>query len=334
MKSRIKNSLFLAVVALFFTSSSKAQTSLVEFIGFEELKSSIPSGEVWNGSNGQTQYTVPDSIFQAKLSMNIGWDTSWGGYWKDQWAFSRKNVTTLEPSDFSKHLYAAKAGQGVEEGGEVYAIGTQNAYFLNPDPIKQYVDGFYITNTTFAYNSMAFGDNFAKKFNAFDKDSFILNIHMYLNGTLQKTQQVILADFRSDDTTKHFLLDTWQFVGLTTTTDSIHFELQSSDVGDFGINTPLYFALDKIAIIHTGSVKKVKPSTLSVYPNPATDKIQIAEFAKVRTIEICDYRGMKLQSMGLNDGQLDISSLSVGMYWLRAQMYDGSTSTATFIKHN
>ena len=334
MKNHIKNILLTAFAALFSMASLKAQISLVEFIGFEELKSVIPSGEVWNGSNGQTQYSAPDSLFQAELSMNIGWDTSWGGYWKNQWAFSRKNITTVEPSDFSKHLYAAKAGKGAEEQGEVYAIGSQNAFFLNPDPIKQYVDGFYITNTTFAYNSMAFGDNFAKKFTAADKDSFVLNIHLFLNGKLQKTQQVILADFRSTDTTKHMLLDTWQWVGLNATTDSIQFELQSSDVGDFGINTPLYFALDKIAIIHTGSVNKINTLTLSLYPNPATDKIHITEFAKVRSVEICDYRGMKLKAMNLDGGQLDISALSEGMYWVRALMNDGSMATSSFIKHN
>lgn len=334
MKNPIKNILLTAVATLFSMASLKAQINLVEIIGFEELKSIIPSGEVWNGSNGQTQYRAPDSLFQAKLSMNIGWDTSWGGYWKNQWAFSRKNITTLEPSDFSKHLYAAKAGKGAEEQGEVYAIGTQNAFFLNPDPIKQYVDGFYITNTTFAYNSMAFGDNFGKKFSAADKDSFVLNIHLFLNGKLQKTQQVILADFRSTDTTKHMLLDTWQWVGLNTTTDSIHFELQSSDSGEYGINTPLYFALDKIAIIHTGSVNKIKALTLSLYPNPATDKIYIAEFAKVRSVEICDYRGMKLKAMYLDGGQLDISALSEGMYWVRALMNDGSRATSSFIKYH
>jgi hypothetical protein len=332
MKNHIKNILLTALATLFSMASLKAQISLVEFIGFEELKSVIPSGEVWNGSNGQRQYSAPDSLFQAELSMNIGWDTSWGGYWKNQWAFSRKNITTVEPSDFSKHLYAAKAGKGAEEQGEVYAIGSQNAFFLNPDPIKQYVDGFYITNTTFAYNSMAFGDNFAKKFTA--NDSFILNISMFLNGALKQTKQVVLADFRSSDTSKHFLLDTWQRVGLTATTDSIHFELQSSDVGDNGINTPLYFALDKIAVIHTGSVNKLKPLTLSVYPNPATDKIKIAEFAKVRSVEICDYRGMKLKAMYLDGGQLDISALSEGMYWVRALMNDGSMATSSFIKHN
>ena len=334
MKNSIKNILLTAFAALFSMASLKAQISLVEFIGFEELKSVIPSGEVWNGSNGQTQYSAPDSLFQAALSMNIGWDTSWGGYWKNQWAFSRKNITTVEPSDFSKHLYAAKAGKGAEEQGEVYAIGTQNAFFLNPDPVNQFIDGFYITNTTFAYNSMAFGDNFAKKFTANDKDSFILNISIFLNGELKQTKQVVLADFRSSDTTKHFLLDTWKYVGITTQSDSIHFELLSSDIGNFGINTPTYFALDKIAIIHTGSVNKLKPLTLSVYPNPATDKIKIAEFAKVRSVEICDYRGMKLKAMYLDGGQLDISALSEGMYWVRALMNDGSMATSSFIKYN
>jgi len=328
----MKNALLAFLVTFVSLSTLKSQTALVEQIGFEELKSVIPTGEVWNGSNGLIQYRTPDSLFQAKLSMNIGWDTAWGGYWKNQWAFSRKKITTLEPSDFSKHLYAAKVGAGAEEVGEVYAIGTQNATLINPDPIDQYVDGFYITNTTFAYNSMAFGDNFAKKFNAADKDSFILNIHLFLNGQLRKTHQVILADFRSADSTRHFLLDTWQWVGLSTQTDSIDFQLQSSDVGDFGINTPLYFALDKIIVVHTGNVNTIKPITLSLYPNPATDNLYIAEFAKIKSLEICDYRGMMLNKLSFENGKLDVYSFPEGMYWIRALMNDGTMSIASFIK--
>lgn len=332
LKNKMKNAVLVFLGTFVSFSTLKSQTALVEQIGFEELKPIIPTGEVWNGSNGLTQYESPDSLFQAKLRMNIGWDTAWGGYWKNQWAFSRKNITTLEPSDFSKHLYAAKAGAGAEDKGEVYAIGTQNATLINPNPIDQYVDGFYITNTTFAYNSMAFGDNFAKKFNAADKDSFILNIHLYLNGELQKTHQVILADFRSADSTKHFLLDTWQWVGLTTQTDSIDFELQSSDVGDFGINTPLYFALDRIFVVHAGSTHRINPISLTVYPNPTSNYLQVAEYAKIRSIEICDYRGMTMSKFNLFHGNIDVTFLPAGLYWIRAYRNDGTISTATFIK--
>lgn len=334
MKNRRNKTLINLFFALTCLGSLNGQTALIEQIGFEELKSEIPSGEVWNGSNGKTQYATPDSIFAARLSMDIGWDTAWGGYWKNQWAFSRKNVTTVEPSDYSKHLYAAKPGKGAEEQGEVYAIGTQNTYLLNPDPLNQFIDGFFITNTTFAYNSMALGDDFAKKFTANDKDSFILKVSVFLNGELKKTKHVVLADFRSSDTTKHFLLDTWQYVEMTTESDSIHFEMQSSDVGNFGINTPLYFALDRIVVVHRGSTKKPKNEPITVYPNPAINQLHIVDFAKIRSVDICDYRGGIINSVALQNGTLDISYLNEGIYWVRAHKHDGGIATSTFVKSN
>ena len=329
------NKTMLAVSLLFFGISSltrlNAQTTVLEFIGFEELKSEISNEEVWNGSNGKTQYEAPNSV---KLAMDIGWDTAFGGYWKNMWAFSRKSYNTLEPSDYGKHLYASKPGKGAEENGEIYAIGSQNTYLLNPDPNQQQIVGFYISNTTFAYNSMALGDNFAKKFIAEDKDSFVLDIRSYLNQTLVGETQVVLADFRSEDNTKNFILDSWQWVPMTNQmVDSIHFTLSSSDVGDFGINTPLYFALDNIEITLLNGLEKSKKQELSIFPNPATDQINFANSANIESVTICDYHGALMDAPPALF-PIDISRYPSGFYFVSAIMKDGTIATGKILKQN
>ncbi len=301
-------------------------------VGFEELKSNILPNEVWNGSNGNTQYTYDrDGI---NLDLQIGWDTTWGGYWSNMWAFSRKNITTLEPSDFGKHLYASKAGKGAEDTGVLYAIGTQNTYILNRNNTRQSIGGFYISNTTFAFNSMYFGDNFGKKFSAADKDSFVLNIRCYQNQTLLETKTVILADFRSTDTLSHGFLDTWQYVNLSfPDTDSIHFELQSSDVGDWGINTPLYFALDGIEMYKGLSTKKFQGPQVYCYPNPSSDILNFANIANIQSLEICDFRGVCILKTEFPGSNINISGLSNGLYWVRLLDAQGNFQTLSFLKN-
>jgi hypothetical protein len=60
-----------------------------------------------------------------------------------------------------------------------------------------------------------------------------------------------LADFRVSDNSQDYVVDDWTFVDLGTlgTVDSLSFELSSSDTGDFGMNTPAYFALDNLDAI-------------------------------------------------------------------------------------
>ena len=321
----------LLIAGMLSFTKLNAQTVVLENIGFEELKSEISNDEVWNGSNGKTQYEAPNS---AKLTMDIGWDTAFGGYWKNMWAFSRKNYNTLETSDYGKHLYASKPGKGAEESGEVYAIGSQNTYLLNPDPNQQQIVGFYIANTTFAYNSMALGDNFAKKFTAEDKDSFVLHIRSYANQSLVGETHVVLADFRNADNTQNYILDSWQWVPMTNqTVDSIHFTLTSSDVGDFGINTPLYFALDNIEITLLNGLEKSTKQNLSFFPNPATNQINIANSANIESLTICDFRGAFMDAPSAAF-PIDISRYPSGIYFLHAIMKDGSMATGKLLKQN
>lgn len=114
------------------------------------------------------------------------------------------------------------------------------------------ISGAFFTNTTYAYLSMRDGDAFAKKFGGAtgnDADWFKLIIKGIDNlGSYTGTVDFYLADFRSDDNSQDYIVDTWKWVDLTSLGDVIglEFSLASTDVGSWGINTPMYFAMDDL----------------------------------------------------------------------------------------
>jgi hypothetical protein len=73
----------------------------------------------------------------------------------------------------------------------------------------------------------------------------------------------------------------------------------------------------------------VSESSLTVYPNPATDKIQVSLRGNAPSeITITDMTGRTV-AQG-NTATLDVSGLSTGMYMLTAR-YGTETNTQTFI---
>ena len=97
------------------------------------------------------------------------------------------------------------------------------------------------------------GDLFAKQFGGStgdDPDFFKLSVYgIGEDGeALGVEVDFYLADYRFNDNSQDYILDTWELLDLSTLADarSLHFNLSSSDVGDFGMNTPAYFAIDSL----------------------------------------------------------------------------------------
>ena len=105
------------------------------------------------------------------------------------------------------------------------------------------VPGFYITNSSYAYNSMTGGDSFAKKFGK--GDWFKLTVTGYdAAGEVTGTKDYYLADLR--DPSKAYIINDWRYVDLSGLgkVSKLGFELSSTDNGDYGMNTPAYFCFD------------------------------------------------------------------------------------------
>ena len=108
-----------------------------------------------------------------------------------------------------------------------------------------------ITNSTYGALSMKNGDAFAKKFTSNDKDFFKVWIKGYAAGKVKDSLEVYLADFRYADLSQNYIQKDWKTVSLSkfVNIDSLNFSLESSDNGQWGINTPGYFTIDNIKFI-------------------------------------------------------------------------------------
>lgn len=175
-------------------------------------------------------------------------------------AWGVSNRTDLSTIGFSNALSAYHLPTG--GGGD----GSSNYLVANDDGITDATvefaqpvapQGMYVTNSTYAYLAVAAGDDgagFVKGAFAAD-DYFRLTVRgLDADQQVTGTSELFLADFR--DGASH-VLDNWTWLDLTplgSQVSALSFELDSTDVGMFGMNTPAYFAVDNL--------------TFSVVPEP------------------------------------------------------------------
>jgi hypothetical protein len=312
---------------LLLTSTATLRAQISE--GFENI--TLDSGKTLNGSDG----TEMHYFSTGEMNFPVSWDTTYK-YWASGWALSKVNYNKVEPSDYAKHLFSAATGYGVENGkGKTFIVG-QNGSFFNLKrknsgdyPLK----GFYVSNSTYAYNSMKFGDFVAKKFGGNtgkDQDSFVLIIRSYKQSKAVDSQRVVLADFRFSDSAKDYILNQWKFVTLKDAyTDSIAFDLVSSDNGQFGMNTPAFFVLDGVEFYGLNAVKN-NHKTCSIYPVPANDILNVKAESELVSAVVLDYAGRVLARAVLagKSAQIQVSQLPQGNYVLQVLTREGSFSKA------
>lgn len=119
----------------------------------------------------------------------------------------------------------------------------------------QTVLGADFTNTTYAYLSMLSGDNFTDAFGGptgDEADYFKLIIEgLDAGGASTGTVEFTLADYTSANNNFDYIVDAWTFVDLSTLgwVKQLAFSYESTDVGEYGINTPTYFAIDNLVAI-------------------------------------------------------------------------------------
>ncbi len=275
------------------------------------------------------------------------YDTSYGGVWSSGFAYSNKRDTAT-----SGYLnsYSAKIGSGYGGTGKyAVAYGELNMVKLTGAAIGKPVSGFYITNNTYAYNSMRDGDGFAKKFGdtthtglttgpGTAPDWFKLTVKGYLSGTAKPDSvEFYLADFRPAGTANDSIIKGWHWVNLLPLghVDSLTFLLSSSDTGMYGMNTPAHFCIDNFTTNETslGLNAAIAP-VFSVYPNPASDVLNISsDINGISSLTISDVLGNTVIALqaGTRSTAVDVSKLASGVYLVKLSG-DGFTTTLRFVK--
>lgn len=194
------------------------------------------------------------------------------------WAYTNHTDTTtpgFNPMTFVlENQYSAFAGSGAG-GSNNYGVSSGNFDPLSNDnsitiPGGQSFQSIDITNTTYAALAMRDGDSFSKKFGGIsgnDPDFFTLTITGLSGGptgTVVGTIDVPLADYTFGNNSLDYILDDWLTVSLASLVgaDTLTFSYDSSDVGMFGINTPLYFAADNLVFGSSSSSTVPEPSSV------------------------------------------------------------------------
>jgi len=230
----------------------------------------IDAESYWNGSDESGHFNTGPARFHNDYSSEF---FSWSG-----WAYS--NTSDVSTPGFLNQ-YSAFTGEGfhgLEELNQVYGVSC----LYGPSVIDftaekaHAVEGFYVTNNSYAALSMLEGDMFAKAFggqDGSDPDYLKLLVWGMINGERTDTVEFYLADYRFEDSEKDYIIRTWQWVDLSSLAkvDSLVFGLESSDNGDWGMNTPAYFCLDNLMVHPDAAPYVANPlGDLSIINNDST----------------------------------------------------------------
>jgi hypothetical protein len=214
---------------------------------FDDL--GLDPGSFWNGADGAGSFRSGDATFLNAYSAEY---SSWDG-------FASSTMTDTATAGVGNQ-YSAIAGGGAG-GSEAYGVAYQSAFSSIGPPTLEIegagdegveLSGVWVTNTTYTYLAMRDGDAYSKQFGGEagdDPDFFLLSITgLAPGGGETGPVELYLADYRADDPSDDVLVDDWTWLDLSALgpVTGLRFELSSSDMGEYGMNTPAYFAIDRL----------------------------------------------------------------------------------------
>ncbi len=291
-----------------------------------------------NGSNLQGGYS------SGNVFLNNTYDPGFNSWF----GFSISSKTDVTTPGYTNE-FSCISGEGFANSN-TYAVAymsyfTNNAVFsLENNASGKVLEGLYVNNSTYAFLSMRDGDFDAKNFGGIsgnDPDFFLLTIKKYLNGVESSNQiDFYLADFRFTNNTQDYILDEWTYLDLSSlgNADSLSFSLSSSDVGQFGMNTPAYFCLDNVITkdeLATGIRGDLSSLELSFSPNPVLDVLQIRNLENRKglvSIKTSLGQIVYFGALEASNQKLDIATYASGVYFIEIAISNGETAKAQFLK--
>lgn len=222
----------------------------------------------YNSNNVWSDYLTEN----AKLvSQGLVFSHSANSQWQSYTGFvasRNSDAADYSTGNWLEHQFTSMTGGGFAGKGTPYLIAYWNSseakdvtldnascaitYGTGGDTFTP--QSVLINNTTYGYYAMLNGTQYSKKFAT--GDSFKLNIYgVKANGTKTGPVTVNLADYSGGKST---LLKDWTYVMLDALGEvkGLYFQMESTDTGQWGINTPTYFALDRLTIKSTKTTLK------------------------------------------------------------------------------
>jgi hypothetical protein len=280
------------------------------------------------GPTVSTPFQTGNAVFQYE------WDNSFGGYWSEGFAYTNKQDSV---NGTYTNLYGVRALKGFSNSA-TYAVGKDGGVIRLKSPFDK-VEGFYITNTTYAWKEIVKGSTISRRFGDTTgthsptttpqgsyPDYFKVTAKGFKNGTMKQDSAVFfLADYRFSNNAQDYAVNTWQWFNTSSlgSVDSIKFFMYSSDVGSFGMNTPAFFALDNFSTTAPNPVSITSNKSIDswqVFPNPFNNQVLVAGTKEgiEKQMELKDVSGKLIYSVKFSSAtiNLDLEVLTPGIYFL------------------
>jgi hypothetical protein len=319
-----------------FNAISSAEL-MPESIVFEE-------DTFYNGSDAAGGFLVSHMFFPNSFNQSWGswsgwsvssmYDTMTAGY-TNQYSSLKRPMSSIPVSGWDfESIHFVSSGQTNSIRSPYFNDADEGIFGLVrlPAPVR-----FYITNTTYAALDMKEGSSFSKKFggeSGNDSDYFRLLVKSVSSSNqILNTDTIYLADFRFDDSKQDYVLKDWEMAEIVSC-DRVDFELQSTDVGQYGMNTPAYFCLS-LAQDLTNSINNQMIAQLNVFPNPVNNILNIHSEAPIQSIQLITMDGRTVakseQRILSSNYSFDVSSFMPGIYFAKVYTSNGSV-VSKFIK--
>ena len=191
----------------------------------------------WNGSKGNGYF------LSGSYKFHNGGQPQYNFYYDCM--YSNETATTYSGLQDQWRNIVGKGYDNSENYGISYpqkgTIDVMNKE--NGDNIR----GFYITNTAWVYDAVKKGDGMSNEPGGFKKgDYFKLIIKGKKADNTESQVEYYLADYRAENEADHYVLDTWQWVDLSSLGEvkSVSFKMEGTKKNNYGLTTPTYFAFD------------------------------------------------------------------------------------------
>lgn len=246
----------IAVVA--FASCSDNEPDPNVTIDFIESEIEYDANGVWkNHLDTKIKYLDFNGVrFSHKAEAS-----QWGAFWNGFCPSRSSDTKDYTGGNWMEHQWDCMAGGGIaSEPGSPFMVAywntSEDLSTESPSLKMEMADGseftpvsIYINNSTYCYYTMINGSPFSKKFEAGDWTK--VNIYaVRADNSVSEPLEVYLLDYRDSDKAKWYALKDWTYVDLSSLNDKgavkyIYFTMASSDSGQWGMNVPSYFAIDR-----------------------------------------------------------------------------------------
>lgn len=263
-KAMEAGNMYTKTISLSSVDAYTTQTVTFEDVADEYLAGPSSYGEnlysTYTGGTQFTGYTDKTSDLYFGINNNFGYEFWNGGFAISQWNEMETAGYLNQCSVYYSHPTTKKGGNN---GSDTFAVGygyldevpTTYSYDSRPslyfatEGTEKVIESCYITNNTYLYHSVTGGDSFGKVFSYEDKDWYKVTATGFdKDGNQTGEVEIYLADFRTEDAGG--IVTEWTKFDLSSlgAVHKIVFNCCSSDVGDYGLNTPAYFCIDDIVI--------------------------------------------------------------------------------------